>query len=170
MLITKEHEQVSFSFDGKLFNNDDLDFISSVNDENIGIVVAKRKLYYFNGKDQTLSPVFARKDELNIKNQAKLEEDLPLCFSNESDSVSVLSARCGKSERIRIRFNSLLVPISISLADGDFFFLKNSKAKRSYESPLRMNTEGNKTSFSKYRKKIPTNPDFYAEQIYPEKM
>ena len=148
LLITKEHEQVSFAYGGKQFDNDDLEFISSVNDESIGIVVAKHKLYYFNGRDKTLSPIFARKDETNIKNQAKLEDELSLCFSNESDSVSVLSAKCGKNDRIRIRFNTLLIPISITLADGDYTYSTDVKAKRSYESPLRMSKEGNKFGVS----------------------
>lgn len=148
LLITKENEQVSFSYGGKRFDNDDLDFISSVNDENIGIVIAKRKLYYFNGKDKTLSPIFARKDESNIKYQAKLEDDLSFCFSHESDAVSVLSAKCGKKDRIRIRFNTFLIPLSISLADGDYTYSTNVKTKRSYESPLRMSKEADKYGIS----------------------
>ena len=146
LLITKEHEQVPFRFGSKQFDDDDLEFISSVNDENIGIVVAKHRLYYFNGKDRTLSPIFARKDESNIKNQAKLEDEF--CLSNESDSVSILSAKCGKNDRIRIRFNSMLIPISISLADGDYTYSTDVKAKRSFESPLRMSKEGNKYGVS----------------------
>lgn len=148
LLITKEHEQVTFSYDGKQFDNDDIEFISSVNDENIGIIVAKHKLYFFNGKNKTLSPVFARKDESNIKNQAKLEDELALCMSNESDSVSVLRAKCGKNDRIQIRFNSLLIPISISSADGEYTYSKKTISPKKYESPLRLNKEGNKCGIS----------------------
>lgn len=148
LLITKEHEQVFFSYNGKQFDNDDLEFISSVNDENIGIVVANHKLYYFNGKDRTLSPIFAKKDETNIKKQAKLDEDFALCFSNESDSVYILTAKCGKNDRIKIRFDAFLIPISISSADGDYFYSTNAKAKRSYESPLRISRKGQRYGIS----------------------
>lgn len=136
LLLTNENEKVSFSYGEKQFDNDDIEFISSVNDENIGFVVAKHRLYYFNGKDRSLSPVFAHKGEANIKNQAKLEDAISLCISNESDSVSVLKAKCGKNNMIRIRFDALLSPLSISLADGDHYYKKNSKVERSFDSPL----------------------------------
>lgn len=154
LLISKNNEQISFSYGGKLFDNDDIEFISSVNDENIGIVVAKHKLYYFNGVDKSLNPIFSRKDETNIKNQAKLEAELSLCISNESDSVSVLNAKCGKNDRIQIRFNSLLIPISISLQDGDYIYRKNEPQKHSYQSPLRMTKEGAKYGISWESKEI----------------
>ena len=149
LLITKEGERVTFLYDGKQFDNDDIEFISSVNDENIGIVVAKHKLYFFNGQDKTLAPVFARKNESIIKNQAKLEDELASCKSYESDSVLVLRAKCGKHDRIQIRFNSLLVPISISSStDDDYTYSKRTIPPRKYESPLRFNEEGNKYGIS----------------------
>ena len=136
LLLTDKDERISFSYEGKQFDNDDIEFISSVNDENIGFVVAKHRLYYFNGKDRSLSPVFARKNEINIKNQAKLEDDLSLCISSESDSVHVLKARCGKKDLIRIRFNNLWSPLSISLADGDYSYQKNSQDLHFFDSPF----------------------------------
>lgn len=138
LLISKDNEQIKFSYGGKTFDNNDIEFISSVNDENIGFVIAKHKLYYFNGIDRSLTPVFASKDESNIKTQAKLENELSMCISNESDSVSVLCAKCGKNDKIQIRFDSLLIPISISLSDGDYTYKKNIISKHIYESPLRM--------------------------------
>ena len=136
LLLTNENEKVSFSYGGKQFDIDDIEFVSSVNDENIGFVVAKHRLYYFNGKDRSLSPVFAHKGEVNIKNQAKLEDALSLCISNESDSVSVLKAKCGKNGMIKIRFDALLSPLSISLADGDYYYKKNPQVNHPLDSPL----------------------------------
>ena len=144
LLLTNENERVFFSYGGKEFDHDDIEFISSVNDENIGFVVAKHRLYYFNGKNRSLSPVFAHKGEGNIKNQAKLEDALSLCISNESDSVSVLKAKCGKNSTIWIRFDALLRPLSLSLADGDYYYKKNAKVERSFESPLSVIEDENK--------------------------
>ena len=144
LLLTTDNQHVDFSYSDKEFDYNDMEFISSVNDENIGIVVAKHKLYYFNGKDKTLTPIFARKGESNLKNQAKLENELAFCISNESDSVFILSAKCGKRDRVLIRFNSLLIPISISLADGYYVYSTKEEKKRSFESPLKMSKDGNK--------------------------
>lgn len=154
LLLTKEYEQVSFSYEGKLFDTDDIEFISSVNDENIGIVIAKHRLYYFNGKDRSLSPVFAKRDEANIKNQAKLEDDLSLCFSNEPESVSVLKAKCGKDDRIEIRFDTLMIPISISFPDGEYVYKKTPKAQRSFNTELMMTQKGTKYGISWDSKEI----------------
>ena len=48
-LINTERQKLTFSYNGKAFSNDDVEFVSSVNDEGIGIVVAKHKVYYFKG-------------------------------------------------------------------------------------------------------------------------
>lgn len=145
LLISKDNEQIIFSYSGKKFDVDDIDFISSVNDENIGIVIAKHKLYYFNGRNKSLSPVFAKKDEVNIKNQAKLKDDFSKCISIESDSIIVLQAIAGKNDMIQIRFDMLMIPLSITLADGEYTYKKNSKLKIVHESPLRIVRNGRKS-------------------------
>lgn len=137
LLLSVNNEQVLFSYGGKQFGSDDIEFISSVNDENIGIVVAKHRLYYFNGKDMKLSPVFDQKDEVNIKNQAKLEGNIQQCISFESDSVRILNAKCGKNGRIQIFFDAFFVPTSIKLKDGRYVYKKNPQIKRVIESPLK---------------------------------
>lgn len=138
LLLSKDNEQISFLYNEKQFDNDDIEFISSINDENIGFVVAKHRLYYFNGKDRSLAPVFAKKDETNIKNQAKLEYDISSSLSYESDSVTILQAKAGKKDFIQIKFNQIWIPLSIKLADGEYIYKKNTKTKTTYESPLRL--------------------------------
>lgn len=148
LLLTANNEQVLFSYGGKQFDYDDVEFISSVNDENIGIVVIKHRLYYFNGKDQRLTPVFDQKDEINIKKQAKLEGNLAQSYSFESDSVSVLSAKCGKDGSVKIFFDEFLIPISIKLKDGRYVFRKTPKMERAIESLLRKVKGGEKYGIS----------------------
>lgn len=138
LLLSKDNDPISFSFGGKQFDNDDIEFISSVNDESIGFVVAKRKLYYFNGKDRSLTPVFAKKDETNIKNQAKVEYDISSSLSYESDSVTILQAKAGKKDFVQIKFNQIWIPLSIKLTDGEYVYEKNIKTKTTYDSPLRL--------------------------------
>jgi hypothetical protein len=148
LLLTKDNEEVVFEYEGKRFDNDDIEFISSVNDESIGIVVAKHRLYYFNGKDRSLTPIYAREGETNKKNQAKLEDDIDESFSVGTDSTSVLQARCGKKDKIRIVFDDCLMPLSISMPEGERIFIKDVVQKRPYESPLVMTQRGNKFGIS----------------------
>ena len=145
LLLGVDDMPVSFSFNGKPFKNDEIDFVSSVNDENIGFVIVKKKLFYFNGIDRTLTPVFATQIETDIKNQAKLANELSQCFFQESDSISVLHAKCGKKDVIEIRFDtSSLIPVSIKLIDGEYTYKKNEVPAPTYETPLTMTREGGK--------------------------
>lgn len=136
ILLKKNDEKVTFSFNGKPFDSNDIGFISSVNDENIGFVVAKHKLYYFNGKDATLSPVYARANETDVKNQVKLDYDLSAFFLNKSDSAQVLRAKYGKNNVVEIQLNSLLVPVSIKFTDSIYVYKTNNTKEVKYTSPL----------------------------------
>jgi len=138
LLVTKDHEQVFFRYGEKQFDADDLEFISSVNDEQIAVVVAKRKVYFFDGKTRSLKPVFARKDESNAKNQAKLDDDLSLCLTKQADSTSVLEARCGKEARVQIRFDRFCVPLSFTTPEGEYTYQKKAVVKPVVDSPLKM--------------------------------
>lgn len=132
LLLTKDYEEISFSFNDKKIEPDDIEFISSINDDNIGFVVANRKVYYFNGQTRRLSPVFAKGSETNIKNQAKLEK------IEDSDTTSVLIAKCGKGDKIMIYFNSLRVPTKISLADENKIYQQKPTKQQIYESEFSM--------------------------------
>lgn len=138
LLLSEDGTQLSFSFNGKQFDDKDLEYISSVNGMNIGIVVAKHKLYFFNGKNRTLSPVYASKDDRNIKNQAKLVGDLKQCFTKESESVYVLSAKCGKNDWIRIKFNQLAIPISVKRLDGEYVYTIEPDMEVPLKTPLKV--------------------------------
>lgn len=143
LLLNKELEAVRFSYEGKSFDADDIDFISSVNDENIGFVVIKRKVYLFNGLNKSLSPVFANKDDINIKNQAKLPNDIQLCWSNETDTTSILNAKSGKSGFVRIRFNNFYVPTAIIRNDSEYKYKFNKKIIKKQDSPLKYTMQNN---------------------------
>lgn len=144
LMISKDNEQIAFRYADKDFDSDDIQFISSVNDENIGIIVANKKLYYFDGTDRHLSPVFARKEDTDKKRQAKLEYDFPMCFFRDVDSTAVLVAKSGKKDTVRIRFDQYMIPISITLADEAYTYKKNILQERTYVSPLVITDNGEK--------------------------
>lgn len=144
LLLTKGHERVSFSYNGKTFDDDDIEFISSVNDENLGIVVAKRKVYFFYGNDRSLAPVFANENEDNTKNQAKIDDDISMCLSEESDSTSILKAKCGKTDYVSIRFDKFMRPVTFITANEERIYKKREKEETKYSSHLRKTENGQK--------------------------
>lgn len=141
LLLTKNHEEVAFSYNDKKIDPDDIEFISSVNSEHIGIVVAKHKVYFFQGKDQRLSPVYASKGETESGIQAKLDKNISQSLIEESDSVYLLEARCGKKDTVRIRFNAMFVPTSIKYMDGEYYYKSQAPMTRPMDSPLKMTEE-----------------------------
>lgn len=143
LLVNKNEEMVQFSFNGKNFDTDDIEFISSVNDENLAIVVLKHKLYKFNGADGSLSPVFASEDETNLKNQAKLDGDLNMCYKKVDDNIYVLTAKCGKKGEVSFEFDNMLKPVSFTTNGETKKYSVREEVKREFTSPLRMKTEGN---------------------------
>ena len=84
-----------------------------MNDEGLCIVVAKHLVYYFEGEDKELRPVYARPGEHNLKQQAKLKGKITDCLSTLDNANYTLIAYCGKTDQISIRFDSRLVPIEI---------------------------------------------------------
>lgn len=142
LLINRNEEMVHFSYNGKRFDTDDVEFISSVNDENFAIVVLKHKLYKFNGIDGSLSPVFSSEDETNLKNQARLDGSLNQCYSKVDDNTYVLTAKCGKSGEISLVFDNMLKPVSFITNDGEKRYSVKKEKEKEFTSPLRVKTNG----------------------------
>lgn len=129
---------VNFSFQEKEFDSDDLQFISSINDENIGVVVIKQRVYLFNGQDRKLSPVFINDNpSQSLKEQAKLTSDIEQCYVQNSDSTYTLTAKCGKSGFVAIVFDLMRRPKSIIRNETEYFFKMKEKTKKVLESPLK---------------------------------
>ena len=137
LLLADGCKRVNLSYSGKDFDDDDIEFVSSVNDENVGIVVAKHKVYYFHGDNRTLSPVYATR-EANPKYQAKLENDLAACLLHDSESSYVLNARCGKAGDLQIRFDNNYVPISVISSTDQYVYKKRSENQPQISSPLKV--------------------------------
>ena len=160
ILLTSDLEQVAFAYDGHLFDEEDIEFTSSVNDEYVGVVIVKRRVYLFNGKDKSLTPVMANQGGTDLKNQAKLEDELAMCLIKETDSTQVLTAKCGKVGMVKIRFNDFLVPLSIKTPDKELTWKPNVKPGRSVSSPLKTSVTNGRTGlYWKDREVLPPQLD-----------
>ncbi len=113
-LIDKDLQPITFQLEGKAVSRDDVEFVSSVNDEGLAVVVIKRKLYYFHADTQELTPLYATADETNPKNQARLDGDMNSSYVNAEDSA-MLRAKCGKNGMAIITFDgTTLRPLAIT--------------------------------------------------------
>jgi hypothetical protein len=128
-------QELSLSFNGKIFSPDDVEFISSVNDEGLGIIVAKKKVYYFKGEAE-LQPLCA--EEGNLKKQAKLKGKLSECLTRLDKSGYVLYMSCGKSEseQISCRFDERMIPLEIGPNQNRIPFKINRTTKEEKAAPL----------------------------------
>ena len=143
-LLSEEMMPIPFSYNGKLIPSSDLEFVSSVNDEGIGVVVAKKKVFLFHAEDESLTAMGPTDDSIGAKEQAKLYSDFAQAFLKDSDTTWVLGAKCGKNGYVRLHFDALMRPESIQYVDGQKVFEKYVRKPRQLESPLRATIDGNK--------------------------
>lgn len=142
-MLNKDNTSVQFNAGGKPVDNDDIDFLSSVNDEGIAIVVVKNKLYYFKDGNTNLQPVYAKDGETNPKNQAKLDSNIETNLQLRNDSIYILTAKSGKTDQISFRFDRFRVPLSINVNNVRTDYKLREAEEKDYPSPLRK-TEKNK--------------------------
>lgn len=144
-LINDNEEIVPFFYNGKSVGVDDVEFISSVNDENVAVVVIKHRLFIFNGVDGTLSPVFASEDDNNLKNQAKLDKEISQCLRFTENQTMLLTAKCGKDATVAFEFDGMFKPLSFIVNDSVVkkYEIKIGTEKK-YVSPLEVKVDENK--------------------------
>ena len=136
-LLDTDLKPVPMKWEGKQFADGDIEFVSSVNDEGVGFVVAKHKVYQFNGQTKSLSPVFAKADETNQKYQVKIEGDLEANFVTVGDTARVLYARNSRNDVVEISFDALLIPQSITRNGEKQEYRENPAPQRVYNSQLK---------------------------------
>lgn len=132
-LVDVNKKEVPLICNGKTFDATDVAFISSVNDEYIAYAVIKRSVYVFNGKTKQLSPLYFPNSSDRRPTQAKLLEDLPTSFDNESNFIY---AQCGRNEQITICVDSHLIPKEIIYNDEKHYCTENNKEVEKRSSAL----------------------------------
>ena len=135
LLIDKDLRRVNLQVNGKVAGMDDVEFISSVNDEGLAVIVIKHKLYYFVAESRELRPVFATPEENDLKNQAKVDGDLSL--SSSSDSTVVLKAKCGRAGAVEVIFNEQMKPIAFKNETEMRPYATKPRAQRDFSSMLK---------------------------------
>lgn len=135
--INTDMEPVDLTWEGKKLSSSDIDFISSVSDEGVGIVVHKEKLYYFDAATAELSPVLPLSGDTNVKNQGRMDGDITKAFTQTDDSTKTMRGKCGKY-RLAINFDAItLKPINMTIGDEERVFQKKSETRTSTPTNLK---------------------------------
>ncbi len=136
LLLDRMGRPVKFSYNGKKLASEDISFLSSVNDDNLAVVVANQKVYLFDAKTQQLQPVFAGHDT-NIEHQAQVEGE-PANFWRDIDgSESELFASSNGKEVI-FRFNKLCQPIEMSVDGTEKTYTQRERPEWDPETSLKI--------------------------------
>jgi len=112
LLLDRNGQPVKFTYNGHRISNEDVSFISSVNDDSLAVLVTDQKVYFFNSKTQELRPVFATEGETNQKHQAQVEGELADFWKQIDRSNSELVAVSGGNS-IVFHFNNLCQPVEM---------------------------------------------------------
>ncbi len=135
VLISTDHEPVPLVVDGRELSSEDIDFISSVNDEGIGVVVAQKKVFFFHADNKTLTPVFSDKDEISGTEQVKIDGGMIKSLLSQPDGSSVLYANSGKGKEISILFDPIMIPLSIMYKSGEYVYRRKA-SEEEIRTPL----------------------------------
>lgn len=136
LLIDSKLKPVQLKTEGKPVERSDIEFISSLNDEGIAVVIIKRRIWFFHADDRELKPVVPAGDA-NTKNQAKLEGDFNESFTTADDTTHVLRARCGRAATVTVTFNSMIQPKAVTIGDDTITYAPKADDNRQRATHIR---------------------------------
>lgn len=133
--VTADNSPITFSYNNKVFDKKYVEFLSSVNDEGVGIAIIKHKVYLFDKNARKLEPVFANKTETNIKRQVSVDGELNEYLMDMKDSI-IIRGKGSKTEFVRFNFDKFLRPTKIYYADRTEEYKHKTVKAEKYSSPF----------------------------------
>lgn len=138
LLAANDMEEVEFKHNGNIFKADDIDFISSLNHEGIGVIIIKEKVYLFHGDTRTLTPLFATKNGSADKKDKQVKIQSMPVFDGNGLQIQAFD----KQRSVNISFDDWLIPTSIRYANGETLdFEKPAAPKRNFKSDITVTQE-----------------------------
>lgn len=125
--LSTDNQVTGFTLRGKPVDHEDVQFLSSLSDDGMGIAIIKEKVYLYNKSKETLVPAFAGKSEESMKKQLTVDGDASEYLRDMNDSI-VLLARGNKKETVSFVFDKCLKPTRIHFIDQVIEF-KEKKQK-----------------------------------------
>lgn len=119
LIYYEDLKPIDFTLEGKTVSPEDINYISSVNDEDIAVIIIKEKVFLFNGNDRRLTPVFSTSNGSfqNKDKQVKIDKNQILLVSN-TDGYHIIATDPKKHTSITIKLDELERPVSIEYADS----------------------------------------------------
>lgn len=154
--VTADNSPITFSYNNKVFDKKDVEFLSSVNDEGVGIAIIKHKVYLFDKNARKLEPVFANKTETNIKRQVSVDGELNEYLMDMKDSI-IIRGKGSKTEFVRFNFDKFLRPTKIYYADRTEEYKHKTVKAEKYSS-----------SFSPFKSNEKYGLNYKDETVLPE--
>lgn len=133
--LTTVERNIEFKYGKRTFDPEDVQFLSSIGDNGMGIAVIKDKVYHFNSNTLELTPVLPTLDEKNLKRQVEVIERDDQFLIDMQDSI-IIRAKSNKSQLVRFHFNPRLVLTKIVYADREETFEEGSALETVYPSSM----------------------------------
>ena len=130
---TLDNRQISYSFGKNKFVDTDIEFLSSINDEGVGLAIIKQKMYFFDAEKCSLQPIFAKADETNIKRQVSAVGDINTYLVRNGDNF-VINGKGGKADYIKFELDELLRLTKITFADREQIYQEKKSEPIKFQS------------------------------------
>lgn len=115
--VTTAKREIPFTLKGKPVDPEDVQFLSSLNEEGQGVAVIKDKVYFYHQQNSSLQPVFAGKGAVYQKKQLTLDGNDPYEYLIDMQDSLVLRTRASKKEMVMFVFNKALRPQRYAFMD-----------------------------------------------------
>lgn len=145
-LVSTNLRAVNFSIkSGKIVPPGNIDFISSVNEEGIAVVIIKKKIYLYDASIDILTPLGPPEGFTNMRDQAHID-GLRWQHDDNRPNSMWLGAECRKNgPGIAIEFDEMMMPRGIYYENRQVKEYKRTEmATEPIESPLQIISENGK--------------------------
>lgn len=143
-LIDKDMELIEFFINEKAVSAYEIDYISSVNDEGIAVVIIRKKVYLFHTDSGLLTPVCPMENEESEKQQVRIQSDLSQSIISTEGRTYNIQANAGKSNAVSVKLDELAKPVSIQFVDSEKEFKINERAVKPLTSLFQPTEVGKK--------------------------
>lgn len=142
---TTSRGTIKLSYNDKIFDKTDVQFLSSINDEGVGVAIIQGKAYLFHLNSFKLEQVFSNKNEVNLKNeinpkkQVAVEEQFAtLNFIGDSLVIEGKGTKIkGKNyETVKFVFDRFLKLKKVYYADRTVSYKENIEEEIKFNSPF----------------------------------
>ena len=168
--LTEYGEEAKLIYQGKVYDRDDVEFLSSISEDGKGICVIKHKLFFFDSENGAIRPIMASSENANEERQVYIDGKMEECYTATSDSTSALMALISKQEIVLFNFDRLLRPTTIAFSDKKITFPPKQDAQIELKSFSNVYKGENGLYGAKIGNTVVFPPQFEDVKLYEGKL